>query len=438
MSVLSIIMPVLDEAAGIAATLAPLQAWRAHGTEIILADGGSRDGTPEAAGPWVDRVVHAPCGRARQMNAGAAAAQGDILLFLHADTVLPPGADELVRAALAGGRHAWGRFDVRLDSERPLLACVGALMNRRSRWTGIATGDQAMFCTRAAFAAAGGFPVQPLMEDIALSQRLKRLSAPAALTAQATTSARRWERHGAWRTILRMWALRAAYFCGADPATLARRYGYRIPEPGAHVAVLARAPLAGRAKTRLIPACGAEAAAAVARACLEQTLRVASEAAPGNVSLWLDGPADERIAALARRFAVTVRPQPEGDLGARMHAVFAALLPRHPEVLLVGTDCPVLNGTHLGQAAGALASHDLVFIPAEDGGYVLIGARRIDRKLFEGIAWSTETVMAQTRAAVQQLRWPAVELEMLWDLDRPADLERALALGLLEIPAYAV
>ncbi|HET9580987.1 MAG TPA: TIGR04283 family arsenosugar biosynthesis glycosyltransferase [Usitatibacter sp.] len=225
MAALSIIVPVLDEAEAIGATLRALQPARAMGAEVLVVDGGSRDATCALARPLADRVLQAPRGRAAQMNAGAAAASGRVLLFLHADTVLPPDAASAVESALADGRHAWGRFDVAIGSPHPLLAVVAMLMNARSRWTGIATGDQAVFVRRDAFEAAGGFPSIPLMEDVALSRALKRLSAPAALRLRVVTSGRRWERHGILRTIFLMWRLRAAYALGADPHRLARRYG---------------------------------------------------------------------------------------------------------------------------------------------------------------------------------------------------------------------
>lgn len=222
---ISIITPVLDEAADIVATLTALQPLRAAGAEVIVSDGGSVDATLALATPLADRVVAAPRGRASQMNAGAAVAQGEVLLFLHADTALPAGAVGSIGAALRGGL-VWGRFDVRIEGRSPWLPLVAVLMNRRSRLTGIATGDQAMFATRRAFDAVGGYPDIALMEDIELSRRLLALSRPACIAARVTTSGRRWERHGVWRTILKMWWLRLRYFLGADPAQLAREYGY--------------------------------------------------------------------------------------------------------------------------------------------------------------------------------------------------------------------
>jgi rSAM/selenodomain-associated transferase 2 len=217
---LSIVMPVLDEAELVSAALAPL---RAEGVELIVVDGGSRDGTPGRCAGLADAVLAAPRGRARQMNAGARAAQGDALLFLHADTTLPPGSPALVERALQD--HAWGRFDVRIDGRARVLPLVAALMNLRSRWTGIATGDQAIFMRRAAFDAVGGFPDQPLMEDIEISHRLRaRFGAPACLRERVTTSGRRWDQRGAWRTILLMWRLRLLYRLGVSPQRLAAAY----------------------------------------------------------------------------------------------------------------------------------------------------------------------------------------------------------------------
>ena len=226
MARLSIIMPVLDEGEGIADALDALGDLRALGVEIIVVDGGSRDATVQRARLRADYVLSAPRGRALQMNVGAAKASGDVLLFLHADTRLPREAERLVLDGLARSAHDWGRFDVTIEGRHPMLRLVAAMMNLRSRLTGIATGDQAIFVKREAFAAAGGFPEIPLMEDIALSKRLKRKSRPLCLRERATTSGRRWETHGVFRTILLMWRLRLAYFLGADPAALAGRYRY--------------------------------------------------------------------------------------------------------------------------------------------------------------------------------------------------------------------
>jgi len=223
--VLSIIIPCLNEADGIADALAALAPLRLRGNaEVIVVDGGSRDGTAARAAPLADRVITSPRGRALQMNAGAASARGEILLFLHADTRLPDAADALIVDGLKRSRRGWGRFDVTIAGRHPLLGTVAGLMNLRSRVTGIATGDQAIFVTRSAFARLDGFAPLPLMEDIDFSRRAKRLSKPAALRSRVVTSARRWQRHGIWRTVALMWRLRLAFFLGADAGALARRY----------------------------------------------------------------------------------------------------------------------------------------------------------------------------------------------------------------------
>jgi rSAM/selenodomain-associated transferase 2 len=221
---LSVIVPALDEAADIGACLQSLAGARRRGAQIIVVDGGSADGTIAAAEPHADVVLRAPRGRAVQLNAGARSARGDTLLFVHADCLAPERVDLLLANAIGSRSMAWGRFDVHIASERRALGVVAAMMNLRSRYTGIATGDQGIFVTRALLDRIGGIPLLPLMEDIALSRALKRATAPLCLRERIVTSGRRWERRGVARTILLMWRMRLAYYLGADPADLALRY----------------------------------------------------------------------------------------------------------------------------------------------------------------------------------------------------------------------
>lgn len=221
---ISIIIPTLNEAQGLPSLLAQLKKLsEGTPTEIIVADGGSTDGTAGLARQAGAQVVVTNPGRARQMNLSASIANGDVLLFLHADTKLPPDAIAHVSSAIWRGA-CWGRFNVRISGRPVMLRIVAALMNLRSRLTGIATGDQALFVTRHAFDAVGGFPDQPLMEDIEITHRLKRIAPPACLTQKVITSGRRWEKRGVWRTIFLMWRLRWAYWRGVSPDRLAHLY----------------------------------------------------------------------------------------------------------------------------------------------------------------------------------------------------------------------
>lgn len=216
---LSIVIPALNEAERIGAALQALAALRRRGCEVIVVDGGSSDRTRELAEPLCDRVISAARGRAVQMNAGAHHASGDALLFLHADTRLPPDGEILIRDALM--HHLWGRFDVEIESRHRALKVVACAMNLRSRLSGIATGDQAIFVRRDAFP---GFAPIALMEDIAFSREMKRRGAPACLRERVRTSGRRWETRGVLRTVVLMWRLRLLYYLGARPERLARLY----------------------------------------------------------------------------------------------------------------------------------------------------------------------------------------------------------------------
>jgi len=231
---LAIIIPMLNESAVLPELMERLRPLTRSGAEIIFVDGGSRDDSAVMAERGGFRVIRASGGRAVQMNAGAAVARGTILLFLHADTLLPDtrlpdtrlpdGVMRILESAMSEGEHVWGRFDVNISGKSPLLHLVSAMVNLRSRWSGIATGDQAIFVKRSVFERIGGFPEQPLMEDIEFSRRLLHYSRPACLREKVMTSGRRWERYGVWRTIFLMWRLRWAYWRGVPAEILVRRY----------------------------------------------------------------------------------------------------------------------------------------------------------------------------------------------------------------------
>jgi len=222
---ISIIIPALNEAATIAATLNCMQSMRKRGHEVILVVGGSGDDTTAIAAPLVDCLIDSAAGRAAQMNNGAAAARGDLLWFVHADTGVSPDMDRLLLDALSRSDKLWGRFDIRLSGDAAALRIIAKMMNWRSRLSGIATGDQGIFMRRDAFERIGGFADIPLMEDIEICKRLKRAAGrPLCLSHKLTTSSRRWEKHGILPTIVLMWRLRLAYWLGAAPSDLARQY----------------------------------------------------------------------------------------------------------------------------------------------------------------------------------------------------------------------
>ncbi|QCB46586.1 TIGR04283 family arsenosugar biosynthesis glycosyltransferase [Hydrogenophaga sp. PAMC20947] len=428
---LAIVVPVLNEAMTLPAALAELEALRAHGVVVIVVDGGSSDATVAVAAKGADAVLTAPRGRAAQMNAGAChplARRADVLLFLHADTRLPANAHVLVAKALEGGAD-WGRFDVRIDGRHPLLPMVAAFMNWRSRKTRIATGDQALFVRRTVWASLGGFAPIPLMEDVELSARLRAVSEPANIAQPVHTAGRRWDERGFWRTVLMMWRLRAAYALGRDPTALARRYGYAPRAPSA-VAIMAKAPLPGLAKTRLAPVLGDAGAARAQRRFILRTLTTACQASTGPVTLHCTPPAHRLFHLLTMRWGVACVGQVDGDIGCRMRAVMAEHFAQAaaPPLLIVGTDCPVLTPAILQTCADTLVNHDAVLIPAEDGGYVLIGLRKRLPQVFEAVDWSTPRVMGQTRERLkaQGVSWR--ELPALWDVDDPVDWERWQAL----------
>lgn len=219
----SIIIPVLNEAGSIANQLHSLRHLLGPRWELIVVDGGSDDSTCEQAAPWCDQLIHSAPGRSVQMNAGAAVAHAELLVFLHADTQLPESFETQMQLFHESG-NGWGRFDVALDGEHLLFPLIARLMNLRSRLTGIATGDQTFFMQRQFFARVGGFAPVPLMEDVDFSRRACRLQRPFCSHAQVTTSTRKWQKNGVLRTIVLMWWIRLAYFLGVSPETLHRWY----------------------------------------------------------------------------------------------------------------------------------------------------------------------------------------------------------------------
>lgn len=220
---ISIIIPTFNEEKTIKKSLKALQLLRLYGAEVIVADGGSSDNTKAECGNLVDCWVDSPKGRATQMNAGAEVARYSAMLFLHADTVLPNNSVNVLKVFIES-TSIWGRFDVRLSGDKPMYGVIAFMMNWRSRLTGIATGDQGIFVRKTYFERVGRFPDQPLMEDVALTSKLKKISRPYCIKSPVITNSRRWEKNGVWKTILLMWSLRFKYRLGVDAEKLHRQY----------------------------------------------------------------------------------------------------------------------------------------------------------------------------------------------------------------------
>lgn len=221
---LSIIIPVLNENNYLLATLKSLADLKKNKHEIIIVDGGSQDNIFEISKSYTDAIFISEKGRAHQMNTGAKQASGDVLWFLHADSLIPNHADEFIINALQTTRSVWGRFNIQLSGIHWVFRIIEKLINSRSLLTGIATGDQGIFVLRTEFEKINGYANISLMEDIHLSKRLKKISRPACLKENIITSSRRWESNGIIKTVILMWCLRFAYFIGTPTNKLAKLY----------------------------------------------------------------------------------------------------------------------------------------------------------------------------------------------------------------------
>ncbi len=441
-SEVAIIMPILNEGDALAIRLKQLIERHGKNCVLVIVDGGSHDASEAIARRYADIYVRSARGRAAQMNAGADALLAlnihvKTLLFLHADTELPRNALDAICQKIANG-DSWGRFDVqivssevsmsatspsRTDHQPWSLMLVSQMMNWRSRLTSIATGDQAIFVLRKEFEAVGGYAPQALMEDIALSKILRSRNRPANLREKVRTSGRRWETHGVLKTILIMWRLRFLYFRGADPNQLATAYGYQS-RAVANIAVMAKAPIAGEAKTRLIPLLGPNGAARAHRQMLLKTLATARWASIGTIKLWCASHLNHRLFRLLnQRFGVPLVLQPSGDLGVRMGGIANTHFAQSPNrpLIIVGTDCPYLEPKHFEVVAQNLQNLDVVLIGANDGGYVLIGMRRYIPEIFTSISWSTHLVLQQTIAQLNATDCRFAVIESLDDIDTPDD-----------------
>ncbi len=438
MSALSIVIPTLDEGGQITACLQSLRSCCPNDAEIIVVDGGSTDNTVVCAKQLADKVISSSKGRAAQMNAGAQQASGEYFLFLHADTQLPKNFQFLWQQWHEQSVR-WGYFSVRLSGTHWLLRWVEKLMNWRSRLTGIGTGDQCLFVRRGLFQQQGGFPQQPLMEDIELCKKLKKVCRPSWQASPVITSSRRWEQRGIIKTILQMWRIRWAYFFGVSAETLAKHYysenSYskssdpkscppnKYQFPNSCIVQFAKVPRRGRVKTRLQGALGEEGSLSLHKALLEHQLQQQQLAAVAPLEIWACSEGGESYFQSLIESSVTLAVQQGDDLGERMANCFADRLQHYDNVILIGSDCPAIDGDYIAAAITALEQGvPAVFGPAEDGGYVLVGLSRLDQQLFGDILWGSDQVMAATRQKLTTLGWQWQELPSLQDIDRADDL----------------
>ncbi len=435
---ISVVIPAWNEGAIIGSTLEVLSAQSPD--EVIVSDGGSDDATVAIARAAGARVVTASRGRAAQMNAGAAGAEGEVIVFLHADCRLPEHGLDRIRTAMADGRVVGGAFRLRLDTDRPLLRGVAALSNLRTALSSIVMGDRAIFVRATAFQALGGYRPLPLMEDVDLGHRLHRVGRMVRLREAVTASARRWEARGPLRTIVLMFGILWLWELGVSVKLLARLYPSQ-PSPGgqradrgvdrrAAVITFAKAPDEGRVKTRLAATIGDASAVAVYR---ELGARVAAtcRALPGARfrRIVAFSPADARARTAAwLGDGFDWIPQADGDLGARLVAAFdAAFEDGATAACAIGTDCVGFGPEHLERALAIVGrgEADVAIGPATDGGYWTIALAAPRPELFAGVAWSTERVLDQTLERARRAGLRVRLLETLTDVDRVEDLAAA-------------
>ncbi|MFL2855696.1 MAG: TIGR04283 family arsenosugar biosynthesis glycosyltransferase [Pseudohongiellaceae bacterium] len=443
MKKLSIIIPVFNEQKCIVARLNAFQKLRESNCEVVLVDGGSADRTVDLATPLVDKLVHSSPGRAVQMNRGAELATGNIFLFLHIDTTLPKAANELITNLVEEKSSVWGWFNLQFDNPALSFKIIGRSMNIRAALTWVCTGDQTLFVTRNLFESIRGFPEIPLMEDVAITKLLRRISKPKIVSSKVTTSARRWEQNGVIKTVFFMWRLRLLYFFGTSPIKLAHRYYPMSAEhrdkadspspkeasfryPNARILLFVKAPFLGQVKTRLEPLLGSEKCLELHRAMGQRIAGLLSSIKLAPWQLWVSADeSNEFFLGICNREDIHL--QIGSSLGEKIAGSMenALLRPGVDGVIVIGSDCPSYDAAYLESAMHQLyAGHDIVLGPAEDGGYVLIGMRASNPGVFNGVEWGTDRVLEQTISNIDTLDLSHALIETLWDVDRPEDLDR--------------
>ena len=435
------VIPTLNEERHLPELLDDLEAWDPH-APVIVVDGGSDDHTRSVALERGCRVLCAPAGRGRQMNAGAAVTETPWILFLHADSRVDRSALDLARA-YAGETPGAACFRLRIDHPGLSFRLIELGQRLRERWLGLPYGDQGLLVHTGLFVEIGGFPETPLMEDVLVVRQLEKRGMPVErLPATVRTSPRRYAVGGAWKQVAgNAWRI-SRFLFGVDPARLAGSYPPRGPAPRpprppapppagrapvGTVAVFAKAPRRGRVKTRLASGIGPEGALRVYEHLLRRSV-LEARASAARVVVCYD-PEDGRpdLEALLGSGEGSFRFQGEGDLGDRMDRMLTEILENgEGPAVVMGTDIPGLDRDVLSRAFQALGDADLVLGPSLDGGYYLLGLHRPAPELFSGMAWSTPGVLAETRRRAQRAGLRVLELEPLRDVDEASDLTEDL------------
>lgn len=425
---LAVIIPALNEAEHLPRLLHDLTRLTVP-HRVIVVDGGSNDGTRSVAATGGAEIVSSPPGRARQLNVGARVAAGvGTLLFLHADCRLPAGTAEAISAEVEQEVTAPAVFRFRLEGDEWFWRFIEVGQRIREATTGLAYGDQGLLISGEDFLAVGGYPEIPLMEDVAMLDRLRRRGRIRRLRAEVLTSPRRYQEEGRWQAWIRNTSLMARYLAGASPERLAASYATRRPAVPVKrsLLVFAKAPLPGKVKTRLARTMGDEKAAelygrmgkaivgAVRGGDFETSVVYSPVEALPAMRAWLGD-------------SLKLMPQADGDLGQRMNTAITEALETSRVVCLIGTDSPDMNAARVSEAFEALGETDVVLGPTKDGGYYLIALSEPHPELFEGIAWSTDRVLAETLAQARSAGLAVRVLETLADVDEFADVPAWLA-----------
>ena len=395
-------------------------------------DGGSSDGTLALARRAGARTVRCPAGRGSQLRAGAAAATGRWLFFVHADCRLHDEARQSLQAFLeAADEGDFAHFDFALDRSDWIHRFIEFGQDLRERWAGLVYGDQGLVVSRALYDAVGGHPDWPLMEDVEVVDRLAARGRRVALPAPLVTSARRYDREGGLRRWMRNVALMTLFRLGVPPGRLVRWYAPHAPERRPVVGVFAKAPTPGRVKTRLAADVGDHRAVEIYRS-MGRAIVDALRGGPYQLVVFGDPPDEDSLEGIRSWLGgdgLQVRPQADGDLGRRMDAALRNALEEADAALLVGADIPDIDQGTVLDALARLTDHDVVLGPAADGGYYLVGLSAPRPELFVDMPWSTPDVLPETlrRAKAGGLR--VALLDEMTDVDTVDDLPAPFSSG---------